>query len=264
MAEVKQEESTPTGTKVFVGNLSFSVNKEALEKHFAEVGKVLSANVITRGNRSRGYGFVEMSTLEEAEAAVKRFHHQDIESRPVNVEIARPRTAAPDRENAGRGRGGRGGRGRGGRGRGRGGRGGRGGGRGRGRRFIYREGEGNQQPNEGGDRPRRQSFQRQAKQNREPSADTLFVANLAFAMKDDELLALFKEFSPSEAHVVVGRSGRSKGFGFVKFGNSADQQNALKRFEDKVESMGRTLTVKVALNPEQGNAAPQGVEQKAS
>jgi len=68
-------------------------------------------------------------------------------------------------------------------------------------------------------------------------------------MKDNELHDLFKEFNPVEAHVVVGRTGRSKGFGFVKLANTNDQQEAIKKL-DKVESMGRLLTVKVALNPE--------------
>jgi RNA recognition motif-containing protein len=234
--------AAPSGTKIFVGNLSFNVDKDNLEKHFARAGKVLSANVITRGNRSRGYGFVEMATLEEAEAAVQMFHQQEIDSRPVNVEIARPRGDAPARGNEG-------GRGRGGRGRGRGGRGGRGSGR-RFRSFKKDEEEGNnEQPANDGERPNRPRAPRQPRrQNRNPSPDTLFVANLAFAMKDEELLDLFKEHNPTEAHVVVGRSGRSKGFGFVKFRNSEDQQSALKK--DKVQSMGRVLTVKIALNPE--------------
>jgi len=49
--------------------------------------------------------------------------------------------------------------------------------------------------------------------------------------------------------LLVGRSGRSKGFGFVKFQNAADQNGALNKL-DKVESLGRVLTVKIALNPE--------------
>jgi len=68
-------------------------------------------------------------------------------------------------------------------------------------------------------------------------------------MKDQDLLDVFKEFNPVEAHVVIGRSGRSKGFGFVKFQNAADQNAALHKL-DKVESLGRVLTVKIALNPE--------------
>jgi len=255
------------GSKVFVGNLSFNVDKDGLEKHFAQAGKVLSANVITRGNRSRGYGFVEMATLAEAEKSVELFHRKEIDGRAVNVELARAR-AEPSGESHEGGEGGEGGRGgRGGRGRGRGGRGRGRGGRGRGRGGRGRSSqdephEGSQEKNEESHPPRRSNrsnFQR--RQNREQSSDTLFVANISFAMKDQDLLDVFQEFKPVEAHVVIGRSGRSKGFGFVKFQNSADQNAALNKL-DKVESLGRVLTVKIALNPEPVESEPAN-DQKA-
>jgi len=251
------------GSKVFVGNLSFNVDKEGLENHFAQAGKVLSANVITRGNRSRGYGFVEMATLAEAEKSVELFHRKEIDGRAVNVELARAR-AEPSGESQEGGEGGRGGRG--GRGRGRGGRGRGRGGRGRGGRGRASQDEqpheGSQEKNEESRPPRRSNrsnFQR--RKNREQSSDTLFVANVSFAMKDQDLLDVFKEFKPVEAHVVIGRSGRSKGFGFVKFQNSDDQNAALNKL-DKVESLGRVLTVKIALNPEPVESEPAN-DQKA-
>jgi RNA recognition motif-containing protein len=281
MADVKQDPALPAGIKIFVGNLSFNVDKDGLEKHFAQAGKVLSANVITRGNRSRGYGFVEMATLPEAEEAVKLFHRKEIDGRQVNVELARPRaeSSEPSQEGEGssrRGRG-RGGRGRGGRGgdrgggdrgggdrggeRGRGGRGGRGRG-GRGRAYSA-EGEApDKEAVHDENRPARRVNNFRRRQNRDPSADTLFVANLSFALKDEDLSDLFKEFKPVEAHVVVGRSGRSKGFGFVKFQNSADQNAALNKL-DKVESSGRVLTVKIALNPEPVQEGEPSNDQKA-
>jgi len=252
--------------KLFVGNLSFNVDKDGLESHFAQAGKVLSANVITRGNRSRGYGFVEMATLAEAEKAVELFHRKEVDGRAVNVELARARVE-PSGESLEGGEGERGGRG--GRGRGRGGRGGRGrGGRGRGRggrgRASHDESnEGSLEKNEESHPPRRSNrsnFQR--RKNREQSTDTLFVANISFAMKDQDLLDVFKEFKPAEAHVVIGRSGRSKGFGFVKFQNSDDQNTALNKL-DKVESLGRVLTVKIALNPEPVQESEPANDQKA-
>tara|TARA_R110002050_G_scaffold82305_7_gene176356 strand:+ start:502 stop:762 length:261 start_codon:yes stop_codon:yes gene_type:complete len=63
------------------------------------------------------------------------------------------------------------------------------------------------------------------------------------------LKTLFAEFKPKEAHVVTGRGGRSKGFGFVVFDNKEGQQNALAKI-DKTEVEGREVAVRVAFNAE--------------
>jgi len=120
-------------TKVFVGNLDFTTKEAELVKEFGAAGKVISANIITRGPRSLGYGFVEMESEEDANKAVQMLNKKEIDGRPVNVEVAKPRDeSAEDKTNTGtttqrggfRGRGGRGQRGtRGGRGAPRGGRG---------------------------------------------------------------------------------------------------------------------------------------------
>ena len=122
------------GKKLYVGNLPFSADDASLQEIFAQAGTVESAKVITDrdSGRSKGFGFVEMATEEEATAAISKFNGSDVEGRTITVSEARP--MAP-RENRGFGGGGGGG-GRGGFGGGRGGdRGGRGGfgGGGRGR-----------------------------------------------------------------------------------------------------------------------------------
>lgn len=118
------------GYKVFVGNLSFKTRESDLAEEFAAAGKVLSANIITRGPRSLGYGFVELETEEEAQKAVTLLNKKAIDTRQINVELARAREdgSSPEIPKRGRGgfRGGRGG-GRGGPSRGRGGFRGRGG-----------------------------------------------------------------------------------------------------------------------------------------
>ncbi len=110
-------------TKLYVGNLSFRVSSDDLFEHFAQAGTVESANVVQdrETGRSRGFGFVEMATAEEATAAIAQFNGQEYDGRNLVVNEARPR------EEGGGGRGGRGGGGGGGRG-GYGGGGGRGGG----------------------------------------------------------------------------------------------------------------------------------------
>ncbi len=108
------------GKKLYVGNLPFSATDEALADAFAKCGTVESARIITdrESGRSKGFGFVEMSTDEEAQNAISQFNGSDWGGRPLTVNEAKP--MAP-RENRGGGGGGRGGFGGGGRGGGRGG-----------------------------------------------------------------------------------------------------------------------------------------------
>lgn len=80
-------------TKLYVGNLSYSVRDNDLEQQFAEFGNVTSAQVMMeRGSdRSKGFGFVEMSTADEAQAAINGLHEQPWGGRNMIVNIARPR-----------------------------------------------------------------------------------------------------------------------------------------------------------------------------
>ncbi|HEX7530742.1 MAG TPA: RNA-binding protein [Pyrinomonadaceae bacterium] len=113
--------------KLYVGNLSFQTSSEDLQTLFAQAGTVESASVVEdrETGRSRGFGFVEMATKEEGEAAIQQFNGKEFNGRNLNVNEARPR------EDRG-GRGGGGGGGGGGRGGGYGGNRGGGGGGGRG------------------------------------------------------------------------------------------------------------------------------------
>lgn len=76
--------------KLFVGGLSFSTSDERLRELFATAGGVESATVITDRDtgRSRGFGFVEMATAEEADAAAKKFNGQMVDGRTLKVEVA--------------------------------------------------------------------------------------------------------------------------------------------------------------------------------
>jgi cold-inducible RNA-binding protein len=113
------------GKKLYVGNLTYSVTDSALEQMFAPQGTVESAQVIMDRDtgRSKGFGFVEMKTDQEAQAAIAAMNGKEFDGRSLTVNEAKPR------EDRGGGRGGSGG-GRGGFGGG-GGRGGYGGGGGR-------------------------------------------------------------------------------------------------------------------------------------
>ncbi|HEY9282804.1 MAG TPA: RNA-binding protein, partial [Pyrinomonadaceae bacterium] len=100
-------------SKLYVGNLAFQTTSEDLRQMFAQAGTVESATVVEDRDtgRSRGFAFVEMSTKEEAEAAISQFNGQDVNGRSLTVNEAKPR------EDRGGG-GGRGGYGGGGGGRG--------------------------------------------------------------------------------------------------------------------------------------------------
>ncbi len=124
--------------KLYVGNLSYQVDNTQLEQMFTEFGTVQSAQVVMdrETGRSKGFGFVEMSSEEEGQAAIDALDGKEIDGRSIKVNVAKPRTDGPrggggSRGGRGGGRGGYGGGGGGGRG-GRGGYGGGGGGGGAG------------------------------------------------------------------------------------------------------------------------------------
>jgi RNA recognition motif-containing protein len=79
--------------KIYVGNLSYSTSSEGLREAFEEFGTVDSAEVVMdrNTNRSRGFGFVEMSNGEEAQAAITALNGKDVDGRPLNVSEARPK-----------------------------------------------------------------------------------------------------------------------------------------------------------------------------
>lgn len=116
------------GKKLYVGNLPFSATEQVLLDTFSQCGTVESAKIITDRDtgRSKGFGFVEMSTETEAQTAITKFNGADYDGRAMTVNEAKPMVP---REN----RGGGGGGGFGGGNRDRGSRGGFGGGGGRGR-----------------------------------------------------------------------------------------------------------------------------------
>ena len=90
-------------TKLYVGGLPYSVQEDALKELFAQAGNVSSAVIIMdkMSGRSKGFGFVEMSTAEEAANAISMFNDQEFEGRKLTVNEARPMEARPPRQNGG-------------------------------------------------------------------------------------------------------------------------------------------------------------------
>lgn len=246
-------------TKVFVGNLSFKTTEAELAVEFKSVAPIVSANIISRGTRSLGYGFVELDNEEDATKVVKALNKKEIDGRPINVELARPREEGE--ENAAEGASPRGGRGRRGRGFGRRRGGSRGGFRGGfasgsspapsgeegtgAPAFRGRRGRGGRR---GGGRGRRNSRPPIDERNTVPSTTSVFVANLPFKLDDAAFAELFTKsgIKVKTANVVRKPNGQSKGFGFVDFETEGDQKKAMGL--EKLEADGRLLVIRIALN----------------
>ncbi len=91
------------GKKLYIGNLPFSTTDDDLRTHFSQAGNVESAQVIMDrfSGRSKGFGFVEMSTEDEAAQAISKFNGQDFNGRALTVAQARP--PSPDEGGGGGG-----------------------------------------------------------------------------------------------------------------------------------------------------------------
>ncbi|NMD10545.1 MAG: RNA-binding protein, partial [Acidobacteria bacterium] len=90
---------------IYVGNLSFSVSETDLREAFAAYGQVATASIIKDkfSGESRGFGFVEMPTKEEAEKAIAALNGKDLKGRTMTVNEAKPRTDRPRTGGGGRG-----------------------------------------------------------------------------------------------------------------------------------------------------------------
>jgi RNA recognition motif-containing protein len=94
--------------KLYVGNLSYSVRDDDLQQQFSAFGQVQSAKVMMERDtgRSKGFGFVEMGSAQEAQAAIDGMHGKNMGGRDLTVNIARPMEARPPRSGGGFGGGG--------------------------------------------------------------------------------------------------------------------------------------------------------------
>ena len=89
--------------KLYVGNLSYSVRDDDLQQHFSAYGQVQSAKVMMERDtgRSKGFGFVEMGSADEAQAAINGLHGTNMGGRDLTVNIARPMEPRAPRSNGG-------------------------------------------------------------------------------------------------------------------------------------------------------------------
>lgn len=86
---------------LYVGGLPYATSEEAIKSAFSQAGTVTSVKIVIdkMTNRSRGFGFVDMSTDEEAQAAIDMWHGKEFEGRTITVNEARPLEDRPPRRN---------------------------------------------------------------------------------------------------------------------------------------------------------------------
>jgi len=79
--------------QIYVGNLAFSMTEDSIKELFEKFGEVVSVKIIKDRDteRSKGFGFVEMETKEEGEAAIAKLNDSEVEGRNIKVNVARPR-----------------------------------------------------------------------------------------------------------------------------------------------------------------------------
>ncbi len=87
------------GAKLYVGNLSYGSTEDTIREYFGQAGSVASATIIRdkMTGRSKGFGFVEMASADEAQKAIEMFHGKEFDGRPLTVNVARPMTERPPR-----------------------------------------------------------------------------------------------------------------------------------------------------------------------
>ncbi|KZT26979.1 RNA-binding domain-containing protein [Neolentinus lepideus HHB14362 ss-1] len=280
----KVEEEVP-GFKVFAGNLSYSTTDEGLRTFFAPVeSEIVTAHVILRGTRSKGYGFVSLTTAEAAEKAVELLNAKELDGRSVIVEVAKPAGEKDQEKKQKKRRVGRRGS--------------------KAPRGEVTDAEANGQVTEKaeGDLPdgtdavkpkkkKKSNWRQRAKKAAaaangdavpaaegaegeahpkepkpkkvrtprprralgeepagEPSKNMLFVANLGFSVDDEALATLFKEAGVEVISArIIRKRRKSQGYGFVDVGNEDEQKKAIEALDGK-EVGGRAIAVKVAVN----------------
>lgn len=81
--------------RLYIGNLSFTTTNDSLRAAFSKAGNVVTADVVMdrQTNRSRGFGFIEMGTEDEAKKAIEMYNGKDLDGRAVRVNIAQPKAA---------------------------------------------------------------------------------------------------------------------------------------------------------------------------
>ncbi|EMG47395.1 GBP2 Serine/arginine [Candida maltosa Xu316] len=217
---------TKPGTEVFVGNLPFSVNWQALKDLMRDAGEVVRADVrLDNYGRSRGFGTVVFNTEEEANKAVEMFQGYEIEGRKLDT---RPGRTSGSSDSSSRGGGGY-------------------------ERDSYRSStaggdRGFESRSGGGGGKKNSEFTADVTGNGEKS-DTIYVQNLPFATQNDDLYELFETVGrTAKAEIQYGEDGRPSGNAVVQFEIADLAENAITQLNNYTYG-GRDLNITYATRP---------------
>ncbi|KAL7715872.1 Enhancer binding protein-2 [Entamoeba marina] len=212
-------------TKLYVGNLSFKCNEEEFKKHFESFGKVKESKLMIFRGYSRGFGFIEYETEEDAKKALSANGVEFME-RKLIIEVARPPRERNHEKQVGSKP------------------------RSNGPRSNEPRGYGKSKPVGYKLQFKGRRYQKNAKTQPKPSnpefSDSLvFVRNIDYSVKDEDLQKLFEKFNVVSAKVITYRfrgNIRSKGYGFVEVKTTTDQEAAIKELNE-TEQSGRKIGV---------------------
>lgn len=196
-------------TRVFVGNLSYKTSAENIGKLFENHGEVTEAIIISRGEVSRGFGFVTMTNAQAAQNAVAALNGFELDGRKIRVEISTsngpyPAGNRPPRQ----------------------------------RRTGFRSGFNRRG---GPRRPRRAS----APPTTPASPTRIYVRNISYYLKDTEFREAFKDYNITEAVIIRRFDGASRGYGFIECADNATQKKILAD-HPTIDLRGRTARLDVA------------------
>jgi nucleolin len=199
--------STPAepSNTLFCGNLAWTTTAETLGKRFADVGSVVSAEIMmsSRG-RSKGWGIVEMGSTAEAQTAIDQLRGTEIEGREISVEFKR---ATPEKKERAP------------------------------RPPKTDQGDGKQAAKK--NKPRKPKF---SDEPADPS-NRCFIGNLAWSVDNSGLAALFGNFNVTSAEVQYTGSNRSRGYGIVTFSSQDEAWSAIEEMNGH-ECEGRNIVVR--------------------
>lgn len=230
-------------TKLYIGNISYRTTEANLKTHFESFGKTKEVKLMVYRGYSRGFGFVEYETEEDAKKALSA-NGVEFEGRKLHIAVARPprEKVTKEAENAektekGEKRPQRGFR------------------RFRGRRRQFRQ-RGERKQNEKSEKKEKiEKKEKKERQPREESENVVFVKNISFKCKDEDLKELFKEFNVVEANVVTFKNKkgevRSKGFGFVDVKTKEDQTKAVEKLNGTMHMERKIVVAKAFKRQEQ-------------
>jgi RNA recognition motif-containing protein len=273
--------SAAEGRRLYIGNLAYATTEGELKEFFKDyLVETTSIPTNPRTTRPVGYAFVDLSTPSEAERAIAELNGKSILDRKVSIQLARKPEAHGEGHSGGENASGNENRRRGStRGRGRG--------RGRGSRAAGRSGRNRKDGAEGGDvtgegatsgptngtddtiaintktakTPQRDRKQRGPPEDGIPSKTKVMVANLPYDLREDKLMEIFQDYSPTSAKIALrpiprfmvkklqarNEPRKGRGFGFVTLATEELQQKACNEMNGR-EIEGREIAVKVAID----------------